>query len=111
MMDTKEQIRTALIEIAEALGRPHYEPLTVREVLASFDNNTDHPLKAAVLRKIPFLGRKSSIEVVTPKIRPKKPTRKASPVEVKKEILKLAQHGTITKFRSGCDCKECMEWA
>ncbi|OOD20925.1 hypothetical protein [Acinetobacter baumannii] len=111
MLDTKEQIRTALIEIAEALGRPHYEPLTVREVLASFDNNTDHPLKMAVLRKIPFLGRKSSINVVASNIRPKKPARKASPVEVKKEILKLAQHGTITKFRSGCDCKECMEWA
>lgn len=111
MLDTKEQIRTALIEIAESLGRPHYEPLTVREVLASFDNNTDHPLKVAVLRKIPFLGRKSSIEAVAPKVRTKKPARKASPVEVKKEILKLAQHGTITKFRSGCDCKECMEWA
>ena len=111
MLDTKEQIRTALIEIAESLGRPHYEPLTVREVLASFDNNTDHPLKAAVLRKIPSLGRKSSIEAVAPKVRTKKPVRKVSPVEVKKEILKLAQHGTMTKFKSGCQCEECMVWA
>lgn len=111
MMDTKEQIRTALIEIAEALGRPHYEPLTVREVLASFDSGAYHPLKEAVLRKVPCLGFKGSTKVVTPKVRTKKPARKALPVEVKKEILKLAQHGTITKFRSGCDCKECMEWA
>lgn len=108
MMDTKEQIRTALIEIAEALGRPYYEPLTVREVLASFDSGADHPLKAEVLKKIN--GRKS-VELVVPCAVIEKPDRKASPVEVKKEILKLAQHGTITKFKSGCKCEECMVWA
>lgn len=108
MMDTKEQIRTALIEIAEALGRPHYEPLTVREVLASFDSGAYHPLKDLVVRKL----------------RPVKPTNteskevfvsskkaKLSPHEVKQEILKLAQHGTMTKFKSGCQCEECMVWA
>ena len=57
MMDTKEQIRTALIEIAEALGRPHYEPLTVREVLASFDKEQGihfkmiHPAANATKKK------------------------------------------------------------
>lgn len=111
MMDTKEQIRTALIEIAEALGRPHYEPLTVREVLASFDSGAYHPLKDAVLRKVPCLGFKGLIKTVEPKVRIKKPARKVSPVEVKKEILKLAQHGTMTKFKSGCQCEECMVWA
>ena len=111
MLDAKEQIRTALIEIAEGLGRPHYEPLTVREVLASFDNNTHHPLKEAVLRKVPCLGFKGSTrKIVVPKVKTKKPARKIAPVEVKKEILKLAQHGTMTKYKSGCQCEECMVW-
>jgi len=111
MLDTKEQIRTALIEIAEGLGRPHYEPLTVREVLASFDNNTHHPLKEAVLRKVPFLNIKKSISATeAPKVKIKKPARKIAPPEVKKEILKLAQHVTMTKFKSGCQCEECMVW-
>ena len=112
MLDAKEKIRTALIEIAEGLGRPHYEPVTVREVLASFDNGLDHPLKAAVLRKIPSLGvRGSAVKVSEPKVKTKKSVQKVLPREVKHVILQLAQHGTITKFRSGCDCKECMEWA
>ena len=107
-MDMKDRIRSALIEIAEALGRPHYEPLTVREVLESFDNGTDHPLKAAVLKKI---ADRKPVELVVPCAVIEKPARKASPAEVKKEILKLAQHGTITKFKSGCKCEECMVWA
>ena len=110
-MDIKDQIRAALIEIAEALGRPHYEPLTVREVLASFDSGTYHPLKETVLRKLPHLGFGGSAKVVVPIIKPKKPAQKMSSAEVKKEILKLAQHGTMTKFKSGCQCEECMVWA
>ncbi len=108
MMVTKDRIRSALIEIADGLGRPHYEPLTVREVLASFDNGTDHPLKDLVVRKLrPVkLTNTESKEVF---VSSKK--AKLSPHEVKQEILKLAQHGTITKFKSGCRCKECMEWA
>jgi len=107
-MTTKEQIRTALIEIAEALGRPHYEPLTVREVLASFDTGADHPLKAEVLKKIN--GGKSA-ELVAPCAATEEPVRSVSRREIKQAILELAQHGTITKFKNGCRCEECMEWA
>jgi len=109
MLDTKEQIRTALIEIAEELRRPHYEPLTVREVLASFDNNTHHPLKEAVLRKVPFLNIKKSISVTEePKEKIKKPARKIQPAEI---IKPINDHGTLSKYSEGCRCDECGVWA
>lgn len=108
MLDTKEQIRSALIEIAEGLGRPHYEPVTVREVLASFDNGSDHPLKDLVIRKLrPVTPINTELKEVS--VGSKK--AKLSPQEVKQSILALAQHGTITKFKSGCRCEECAEWA
>lgn len=104
----KDRIRSALIEIAEGLGRPHYEPVTVREVLASFDNGTSHPLKDLVIRKLrpvtPINTESKEVSVGSKKA-------KLSPHEVKQSILALAQHGTITKFKSGCRCEECVEWA
>lgn len=108
MMVTKERIRSALIEIAEGLGRPHYEPVTVREVLASFDNGTSHPLKDLVIRKFQPV-KPTNTEPKEVSVSSKK--SKLSPREVKQSILALAQHGTITKFKSGCRCKECVEWA
>lgn len=101
----KNHIRSALIEIAEGLGRPHYEPMTVREVLASFDNGTSHPLKDLVIRKLRPVKAESKEVFIEPK------KSKVSSQEVKQSILALAQHGTITKFKSGCRCEECMEWA
>ena len=104
----KDRIRSALIEIAEALGRPHYEPLTVREVLESFDNGTDHPLKEPVIRILRPV-KPINTELKEAPVGHKK--AKLSPHEVKQSILVLAKHGTITKFKSGCRCEECMEWA
>lgn len=105
MTDLKFRIRAALIQIAERLGRPHYEPMTVRDVLSSFDNGTDHLLKDLVIHEL----RPVQPELEKVSIDPLK--AKFSQQEVKKSILALAQHGTITKFKSGCHCEECMEWA
>ena len=104
----KDRIRSALIEIAEGLGRPHYEPVTVREVLASFDNGTSHPLKDLVIRKLRPV---TSINTESKEVSTDPKKAKLSPHEVKQSILALAQHGTITKFKSGCRCEECLEWA
>ncbi|MDM1757172.1 hypothetical protein HX127_06180 [Acinetobacter sp. 256-1] len=47
-MKTSQQIRQALIQIAERNGRPHYTAMVVRDVLDAFRNNTFHPLKPHV---------------------------------------------------------------
>ena len=104
----RERIRAVLIEVAEDLGRPHYEPLTVREVLASFDHGTPHPLRDLVIRKLRPV---EPINIESKEVSNGSKKAKLLPREVKQSILALAQHGTITKFKSGCRCEECVEWA
>lgn len=104
---TSIEIKQALIQIAEKLGRPHYELSVVREVIRAFQTGGDHLLKDAVLGGLP----------VVRKMIPKKPTATKKPKVAKKpkvdksEILRLAYCGTITKFKSGCRCELCVEWA
>lgn len=47
-----QQVRTALIEIAEQSQRPHFGLFVVREVKDAIINNTHHNLKNAVLSEI-----------------------------------------------------------
>lgn len=100
------QIKDALIKIAEEKGRPHYEVLVVRDVIQAFKLGTIHPLKYMVARKISMAV---GCAPVTKKTAPQK--EKATKAEVKREILELALHGTLTKFRTGCRCEECVVWA
>jgi len=53
---TPQQIRNALIEVADCLGRPHYEVSVVREVVDSFRNDVAHPLKHLVVRELSLLA-------------------------------------------------------
>lgn len=48
-MKTSLEIKQTLIQIAEKLGRPHYELAVVRDVIRAFQTGADHPLKDAVL--------------------------------------------------------------
>ena len=43
-MKTSQQIRQALIQIAEKNNRPHYTAIVVRAVLEALKNSTYHPL-------------------------------------------------------------------
>lgn len=43
-----QDIRQALIQIAERHNRPHYTAYVVRDVLNAFHNDLDHPLKNLV---------------------------------------------------------------
>lgn len=47
-MKTSQEIRQALIQIAERNRRPHYTAMVVRDVLEAYRNNKPHPLKAHV---------------------------------------------------------------
>lgn len=48
-------IRRAIIIYANSIGRPHYEPIVIRELTQAFINGTDHPLKS-VIRPLVWLG-------------------------------------------------------
>lgn len=100
------QIKEALIKIANEKGRPHYEVSVVRDVVQAFKLGTIHPLKYMVARKI---GVAVSRAPVAKKTAATKATK--TKAEVKREILELALHGTLTKFRTGCRCEECVVWA
>lgn len=52
MRITFEQIRKALVAIADQKGRPHYEMGVVREVADAIQNNTHHHLKIIVMQEI-----------------------------------------------------------
>lgn len=47
-----QDIRQALIQIAERNKRPHYTACVVRDVLFAFHNDLDHPLKKLVQAEI-----------------------------------------------------------
>ena len=47
-----QDIRQALIQIAERNNRPHYTACVVRDVLFAFHNDLDHPLKRAVMNEV-----------------------------------------------------------
>lgn len=47
-----QQVRTALIQVAEQSNRPHFGMLVVRDVKEAIKNNTYHNLKNRVLREI-----------------------------------------------------------
>lgn len=49
---TTEQIKTALVQIAEQSKRPHFGMFVVREVIRAIKYNLPHQLKNAVLREI-----------------------------------------------------------
>lgn len=49
---TTEQIRTALVQIAEQSKRPHFGMFVVREVVRAIKYNHHHQLKNIVLREI-----------------------------------------------------------
>lgn len=103
------QIKDALIQIAEEKGRPHYEVSVVRDVIQAFRLGLAHPLKYMVARKM-GVSFKRDLVVDKPKAQKTK-TVKVKSVESKREILELAGHGTLTKFRCGCRCEECLVWA
>lgn len=63
-MKTSQQIRQALIQIAEKNKRPHYTAIVVRSVLEAFKNSTYHPLVNLVnshIDKIMPLGVQNSV--------------------------------------------------
>ncbi|MDQ8937037.1 hypothetical protein [Acinetobacter rudis] len=103
------QIKDALIKIAEEKGRPHYEVSVVRDVIQAFKLGLAHPLKYMVARKIGVSFK--HVPVVKKAKTSKTKTGKAKSLESKREILELAGHGTLTKFRCGCRCEECLVWA
>lgn len=47
-----QDIRQALIQIAERHNRPHYTACVVRDVLNAFQNDLDHPLKNLVKNEV-----------------------------------------------------------
>lgn len=47
-----QDIRQALIQIAERHNRPHYTVCVVRDVLNAFHNDLDHPLKNLVKNEV-----------------------------------------------------------
>ena len=47
-----QDIRQALIQIAERHNRPHYTACVVRDVLNAFQNDLDHPLKNLVKHEV-----------------------------------------------------------
>ena len=47
-----DQIKIALIDIAEEAGRPHFELSVIRDVIDSIKNNSHHHLKTRVLARI-----------------------------------------------------------
>lgn len=47
-----EQIKKALIEIANINNRPNFELAVIREVIFAIQNHCDHPLKERVLNHI-----------------------------------------------------------
>ena len=106
---TQQQIKDALIEVADFFGRPHYEVSVVKDVINSFQMNIDHPLKELVVREVSLASPIEFKQIPEKVVKPKKV--KTTSNEVKKSILALAQHGTITKFKSGCRCEECVAWA
>lgn len=52
MRITNDQIRKALVAIAEIKKRPHYEMSIVREIIDSIQSGTHHPLKNLTLQEI-----------------------------------------------------------
>lgn len=48
-MKTSQEIRQALIQIADKANRPHYTQMVVRDVIHAIRNDLDHPLKARVM--------------------------------------------------------------
>lgn len=59
-MKTSQEIRQALIQIADKANRPHYTQMVVRDVIHAIRNDLDHPLKEVVL------GTKTLVEVKAP---------------------------------------------
>lgn len=51
-MKTSQQIRQALIQIAERNNRPHYTLLVVRAVIDAIHSGSDHPLKDVVENEV-----------------------------------------------------------
>ncbi|WP_139161894.1 hypothetical protein [Acinetobacter baumannii] len=49
---TSQQVKIAMIRVAEETGRPHFEMCTVRDVCEAILNKTHHPLKMLVLQEI-----------------------------------------------------------
>lgn len=45
-MITPQQIKKALVRLAEFKGRPHYDPVAVRHIIENFET---HPLREAIL--------------------------------------------------------------
>lgn len=103
------EIKDALIKIAEEKGRPHYEVSVVRDVVQAFKLGLAHPLKYMVARKIGVSFKR--VPVVKTAKAQKAKVVKVKSVESKREILELAGHGTLTKFRCGCRCEKCLVWA
>lgn len=101
---SSQEIRNALVAIAEKLGRPHYELCAVRRVVQSFANNSDHPLKTLVMRELGMLAPKPALVVQSKPIKKDKmkPQAKAKP---------SLEHGTLTQYSNGCRCDECAAWA
>lgn len=52
MRITNDQIRKALVAIAELKKRPHYDMSIVREVIDSINSGSHHPLKTLTLQEI-----------------------------------------------------------
>lgn len=48
-MKTSQEIRQAMIQIADKNQRPHYTQIVVRAVIHAVKNDLDHPLKKAVI--------------------------------------------------------------
>ena len=96
-----QQIKDALIEVADFFGRPHYEVSVVRDVITSFRTGVSHPLKHLVVRELSLLASSTVVkkqDLPTPKVKQK----------LNADIL---GHGTSTKYLLGCRCEECIEWA
>lgn len=100
---SSQDIRNALVVIAEKLNRPYYELFAVRQVVESFANNSDHPLKPSVTRELGLLSQKPKIVVQSKPVKKEKikPQTKAKPSSV---------HGTLTQYSNGCRCDECAVW-
>ena len=101
---SSQEIRNALVVIAEKLGRPHYELCAVRQVVQSFANNSDHPLKTLVMRELGMLTPKPELVAQSKPVKKDKLNQQA-------KIETGSVHGTLTQHSNGCRCDECAAWA
>lgn len=110
-MNTTE-IRSAMVSLAESMGRPFFDGGVVRDVVYAFKSGRYHHLKERVLIEINLLR---PVEPA-PEMKPV-PKRKPKRVRVVKQIKvegkldnDVLNHGTMTKYNCGCRCELCEKW-